>query len=110
VRTSGKDDAAEYIENEVLAKGRWPMDLVDIADEAGWSRQHIANTLDDYFTFVESGNGNDKEDVERTRVPMPPDDVSGERVYIEIPNDVDEESYIRGYFAGWLDGRERNAI
>lgn len=49
VRTTGKDEAADYIINEVLERGRWPMPLTEIADESGWSRQHIRNTLTDYF-------------------------------------------------------------
>lgn len=83
-RTPERDDAADYIEE------MWPADLIEIADAAGYSRQHIRNTLDLYFNYKKSvPTGGDTLDIE-----------------IPIPDGVDGKSYARGYLAGRLDERE----
>lgn len=85
-RTPGKDQAAQYIEEEVIEKDRWPMQLSEIADETQWSRQHISNTLNDYFEPAEDG--------ERR---------------LENVMDLAErlnEAYRRGYQDGWRDHEE----
>lgn len=103
-RTPGKDDAAEYIQSEVLDKGRWPMDLTDIADEAGWSRQHIANTLDSYFTFKENGNSLDVETItDELETDTLPVELVAEMGTIQIPDDVyDPMDFVRGWIVGWF--------
>lgn len=103
VRTPGKDDAAEYIQDNVIEKGRWPMDLTDIANEAGWSRQHIANTLDTYFTFKDNGQSEPKPETVALSGDRTPDRLAEDVVHLEIPPDIaNPEEYVRGWFAGWL--------
>lgn len=55
-RTPARDACADWIDSEIVETGRWPMDYSAIADLSqasesvdGWSRQHIANTLEAYF-------------------------------------------------------------
>jgi len=55
VRTQGKDEAANWIEKHVVEKDRWPMPKKTMAEESGWSRQHISNVLDQYFDVIEPG-------------------------------------------------------
>lgn len=92
-RTEGKDDAADWIQKNVVDEGRWPMDMQDIAAEMGYSRQHVTNTIRDYF-----------------EVPGAPVefDVSEGRAHIEfdVPPGDDQGAYVRGYLRGWLDARE----
>lgn len=101
-RTAGKDAAAEFIEEEVLEKGRWPMHLTEIADlseeklgDDGWSRQHITNTINDYFEPVyDGGAGSNSQRVG-----------DGERLELDIviPEDVESRrDYVRGYVDGLL--------
>jgi len=105
VRTPGKDDAAEYIQEEVVEKGRWPMDLNKIAEEAGWSRQHIKNTIDDYFIVGNGGEDETKSKVVETV--SVPDEIARDVIYLEIPKDVtDPEDYVRGWFSGRLKAYE----
>ena len=52
-RTPGKDEVAQYIVDDVIQDGRWPMNATDLADEVEYSRQHVSNVLADYFVGVE---------------------------------------------------------
>ena len=119
-RTPGRDEAAEYIQEEVIEKDRWPMDLTEIADEAGWSRQHIKNTLDAYFREVDNGT---EESVVETSDDTPrtitkrvsgrkvQDEIARDVIYLEIPEDVnDPEDYVRGWFAGRLRAYESEEL
>lgn len=49
-RTEGRTQAAEWIQEHIVRARRWPeVTMKQIAEESGWSRQHIANTLEHYF-------------------------------------------------------------
>jgi hypothetical protein len=110
VATTARDEAADWIEAEVVEAGRWPMDLQDMGEESGWSRQHIKNTLDHYFRpIADSGvassgrtsGGSAGEDGLPTRsIPLPDG-----KLEIDIPEAVDTESYLQGYVAGFIAGR-----
>ena len=80
-RTPQRDDAADYIED------MWPEhSLREIAEESGFSRSHIQNTIDRYFEPAdrqESHNGD-------TRT-----------VEIDIPEGVDEKAYLIGWINGY---------
>jgi hypothetical protein len=92
-RTEGKDDVADFIEREIVEAGRWPMDMQDVAEEVGYSRQHVTNTIRDYF------------EVDGAPVEIA---VDGNRAHIEfdVPPTDDPDAYVRGYLRGWLDARE----
>lgn len=60
-RTEERDAAADWIEQNVIEQGRWPMTYTEIAEETGWSRQHISNTISDYFTTETSEAETDPE-------------------------------------------------
>jgi len=97
-RTDGKDEAADWLEEHVINAGRWPMDLSDIADEAGWARQHMANTLRDYF---EPAGGD-------LRIDRPDGGAAGTvSIEIDVPPEDDADAYLRGYLRGWLDAQEQ---
>lgn len=94
--TDGKRKAADWIEAHVVDEGRWPMQYQDITAEIdadpdikSYSRQHITNTLHDYFEPVRRPESGDDSNL----------------LEVPIPNDVrDEHSYLRGY----LDARYRD--
>ena len=88
VRTDGKDDAAKFLWDEIIQPGRWPMPLSDIADESGWSRQHISNTIQTYFEEPEE---------ETNTVRVATGEETLERAALTIPENVDRQSYLRGY-------------
>lgn len=69
-RTPDRDKAAEVIDD------MWPAKLDKIAEEAGYSRQHIRNTIDFYYNIME-------EEAE-------------EEITITIPSDVEPRSYLKG--------------
>lgn len=69
-RTSGKDEVASYIVDEVVQQGRWPVDMTALADETGWSRQHVANTISHYFEGVDGGEINNHGDPANYSNPM----------------------------------------
>lgn len=49
-RTESRDKVADWVEETVVEPGRWAdVSLNDLAAESGWSRQHIANTIEHYF-------------------------------------------------------------
>lgn len=85
-RTDDRDAAAEYITEEVVEEGRWPVTMTQIANETGYSRQHIKNVLEYYF--------------EATRAKDEPPR------QIEVPEDVDAQSYLRGFIDGYRDAVE----
>lgn len=65
-RTDERDKAADWIQSEVVEKGRWPLTLSEMEKEVKWSRQHLRNTLDAYFrpagsTPLPDGDGDDME-------------------------------------------------
>lgn len=80
--TEERRDAAETIAE------LWDTDatFTDIADESGYSRQHIVNTLHSHFRIVDHDNGAKATD----------------ELVIQIPCDVDRESYVRGVFEGYM--------
>lgn len=91
-RTKERAVASNWLETELVDKGRWPVELVQLADESGWSRQHIKNTLDYYFEPVRD------EQVDDVQTEIIQHDNG--RIQIDIPADVDKVSYLRGYLDG----------
>lgn len=92
-RTDGKTAVAEYIASEIVDEGRWPTTLTAIEEETEWSRQHIRNTLNDYFR--PAVDGTERETETGGDVVRGPDGA----IQVRIPGDVDPESYLRGYLA-----------
>lgn len=85
-RTDQKDDAATTIDE------MWPATLTDIATEAGYSRQHIRNTLDLYFRPASHST---------ITVPLPDGDALQEDV--QLPGH--EQELLAAYRMGYRDGR-----
>lgn len=85
-RTEGKDQAAEIID-ELRESGEWPVPLTQLNDETEWSRSHYKNTLSDYYEIVDEDNRDATHAHENGRF------------VIEVPEDVDRMSYLRG----WID-------
>lgn len=100
-RTDERDRAADWFEQEILDKDRWPLNLSQLEEESEWSRQHIKNVLDHYFEVVDEETGAKSEVTGR---PV----IDGERVELSvtIPGDVEVEAYLRGFIAGYVDGIE----
>lgn len=69
-RTPGKDEVAEHIKTEVIAKGRWPIQMTQLAEETGYSRQHAANVVSDYFVGVDDDEINSGDDPTQHASPM----------------------------------------
>lgn len=89
VRTPDRDNAAEQIQ-DLMQEGRFEeMSKADVADEIGYSRQHVSNVLDTYFQ--ESSNG-----TQETVEPQ------GETIEITIPENVNKADYLQGFFDGYL--------
>lgn len=108
VRTPGKDDAAETID-EIIESGKWPMDIKEIAEIAGWSRQHISNTIQAYYEIPGSDENETAVESNGEEIAVPsPKDHDENVVYIDVPRNVDNlEDFLQGYFSGWLDGKEQ---
>lgn len=98
--TPAKDDAADQIEEY------WGIPLSDIAEQSGYSRQHIKNALDDYFDLFDSRDDAPQEAnvIKPTSqqvsqnggtAPQPPGNFD-----IEIPPDTHADSYMAGYHLG----------
>lgn len=69
-RTPDRDKAAKVIDD------MWPAKVQDIAEEAGYSPQHIRNTLELYYNTVEKDSG---------------------EITITIPSDVENpHDYLKG--------------
>lgn len=88
-RTEARDDAAEYIEE------MWPTTLTEIAEESGYSRQHVKNTLSRYFKPAEEEGNN----MEIT---------AGDAPDLNLPGHEREllQAYRLGYRDGFEDGRD----
>jgi len=57
VRTAGKDEVADWLDANVFSKDRWPVPVTQLVEEMAedgveYSRQHISNTLTDYYEPV----------------------------------------------------------
>lgn len=85
LRTEDRDAAAEFIQKEIIGENRWPMTRTEIAEESGWSRQHISNVLRHYFEEVNQPAG----DIDTSRF------------------DSVFEAYREGYREGFNDGFDR---
>lgn len=120
-RTPRRDDVAEYVLEEVIPEGRWPMDMTQLAEETGYSRQHVSNVIQRYFVGVDENESAtttqtdtkpfsaspSQVDQQATTEPKEISDsetvfvrVDGKmrEVTIDIPSDVgDRSSYVRGY-------------
>lgn len=81
-RTPDRDNAAEVIDE------MWPAALSEIADEAGYSRQHIRNVISLYYVTVENE----------------PDEHSQTPKSITIPDDVENQE---DYLLGWIHSKKR---
>lgn len=82
-QTEGKDDAADAIEELMKNEADWPMTMTEIGQRTGWTRQHVSNTIQDYFSW-----------------PGKHDEFKGRNV--EIPADVEKPAdYLRGLSDGW---------
>lgn len=79
-RTPDKAEAAEWIEN------MWPATLSEIAEASGYSRQHIKNTLVDYFRIADAES-------------------ESQNVRMEKPNSDLQAAYRAGYRDGWRDAK-----
>lgn len=89
-RTPGKDEAFEAIEELRESGELYDMTLEEVADEAGFSRAHIQNTIRDYYQRGEEQSTSVAPDIE-----------------IDVPQDVSEEDYLRGWVAGYLRGKRQ---
>lgn len=126
-RTEGKDDAFQSLE-ELRRKGEFHgRPVEDLAEEIGWSEQHVRNVLKEYYGESEDKRPAEEEEKEvRGDVaesyagpggkpepdPEPQTDLAQamefvEVVEIKIPSDVDKESFLRGYVAGYLKRDQR---
>lgn len=84
-RTPDRDDAAEAIAE------LWPAPLSEIAEESGYSRTHVQNTLDRYF-YQPDGDVPER---------------NGLRITIEVPRDVDHPpSFLQGFVRGYREAFE----
>lgn len=63
-----------------------------LADETGWSRQHVKNVIEDYYVTM-------NETTDET-------DIAPNHLEINIPSDVDKECYLRGWIAGYTYQRQ----
>lgn len=94
-RTPGKDDAADHIAE------LWGLSLSEIAEQTGYSRQHIKNALDDYYDLYDEPPANvpDDEIIHPDAEPEPKtnSDNPGSELPIDIPDDVDRESFVKGW-------------
>ena len=80
VRTPDRDKAAKVIDE------MWPAHLNEIADESGYSRQHIRNVLSHYYQTEE------RDEPQRER--------KENGLTIQVPDNVDKSSYLRGVVDG----------
>lgn len=96
-RTVDKDKAAREILNW-YHRNEYPMPATEMEERGEYSAQHYRNVKKDYFndgekledatprSEMQSSNGNVT--------------VEHDQVTVEIPEDVDLESYVRGWLAG----------
>lgn len=118
-RTQGKDQVARHIVDEVLAEGRWPIMMTQLAEETGYSRQHCANVVSDYFepvkgTSVKGDTGADRQQTNAQRTTTATTSTTdtdsgiedGQTVFVEVdglmrevtvPAGVDRASYVQGW-------------
>ena len=97
--TSGKDETADYIYEEIVQAGRWDMDAIEIVEELkasqqydGYhSRQHVTNTLKQYFEIVPK-DGEENED----------EDSNGH--HVQVPEMDEHANFERGYNRGFDKG------
>jgi len=94
-RTAGKDDAADKISD------LWGLSLSEIGNRTDYSRQHIKNTLDDYYNVFDDA----PEDVPEDEIikpttepePLPEPTNSSSEFPADIPEDLDRDSFIKGW-------------
>lgn len=116
-RTQGKDQVARHIVDEVLAEGRWPIMMTQLAEETGYSRQHCANVVSDYFEPATETNDSSKHSTTRpttsetSRESQQTEqektvfvEINGMMQELEIPEGVDRQSYVQG----WADCAKQN--
>jgi hypothetical protein len=99
-RTPARDDCADRI------KELWGLTLSEIGQQSGYSRQHVKNTLDDYYEVFESESDvPDEVQAESVIEPKDRDEISrfetpSGQFGIDIPADADAEAYLKGYSIG----------
>lgn len=83
-RTTDRDRAADWIQVHIVDADRYATTtMAEMADESGWSRQHIANTLDAYFE--------------------PADPEAAPEIHETVDVELILEIYRKGYRDGWED-------
>lgn len=94
-RTPKRDEVAEWIDEHAADNwGEWT--FTEISDETGFSRQHIANTVDAYFRPADAG-------VDLSAVAdAEASEVIGDAAYRDLL------LYRQGYRDGWRDRGEKS--
>lgn len=94
-RTPGKDECFRELEKIRRDSGLQGFEYSELAELTNWSRQHVVNTIKEYYTEVEEEFPELETETETV--------VShGTQIDISIPPNVDSNSYLRGYLAGLL--------
>jgi len=76
---------ADFID-DMRQSNQWPLNLSEVAEQTGYSRSHVSNTLEDYYEQADEPQS-ESETVDR------------DGITITIPDDVDRMSYLRGWIA-----------
>lgn len=99
-RTEGLDEVAQYVVDEIIAKGKWPVQMTEIAEETGYSRQHCSNCISRYFRGANQTQDQEQTQPAEIRIAYVKNGTGIEKLEIEIPDRVDPDSYVEGYLAG----------
>lgn len=88
VRTPDKDSAFKQLEQLRETEGLVGKSYKDLAEYTEYSRGHIQNVLNEYYNMSNGDTEN------RTEI---------DHIEITIPDGVDKESYLRGWFDAYID-------
>lgn len=106
VRTPAQDQVADWIgEHAADEWSKWS--YTDVADEMDVSRQHVSNTVENYFKPADVGDA--KSNGRQITAGQPDAGVLGELDAGQVPDWIVEkvkEAYRDGYRDGFADGRD----
>lgn len=99
-RTTERDETAQWLLENVIETGEWPLSYNELAERSEWSAGHFRNTYERYFEAADSTGDSQRTQSSTASAASEGGDSVRRELTINVPSDVDEESFMRGWIAG----------
>ena len=101
-RTAERDKAAQWLIENVLDEGLWPLSYGKLAEMSDWSAGHWRNTFERYFEAADTGHETEVDMAASTSAGTAAETLNTGNMSIDVPDTVtDMPSFIAGISVGY---------